>query len=167
MINDHTVLILGAGASHAFGLPLGPGLGKYIIEGLTPKDQGKPGDLAKILQTLEFDDTLIKGFRKDFNGCNLDSIDDFVRKNRDYADVARTSIAWCISKHENVQRLDTDHSGTWYHFLWQRLAQANQLVDNQLCILTYNYDRAFEEFLFRSYQNSSPSTDTDQDTTTD
>ena len=164
MITRPTVLILGAGASKAFGLPLGVELRNYIIEGLTPKDRGAaPGELAKILQTLEFDDTLIKGFRKEFNDSNLDSIDDFLRQKREYGHVARVSIAWCISKHENAQRLDSNHSGKWYHFLWQRLAQANRLFDNSLCILTYNYDRAFEEFLFRSYQNSSPSTHTGQD----
>jgi len=104
MISHNTVLVLGAGASAPYGLPLGRDLVKEIIEGIgTDKLLFKHVRANYPKQWRTFIDRLV------YSDC--DSIDAFLEKeeNQDLMGIGKDSIAAGILPKENVSNLFQYH----------------------------------------------------------
>jgi hypothetical protein len=148
MITKPTVLILGAGASEHCGYPLGKGLvsrlcslrGTHALdtlpEGLTRKDA------ESFLTRLSYSDS--------------DSIDAFLEKNRDQAQLGKFLIAREIKQHENIDSLFPPNNPGWYHHLFNKLIvdEKDPHFSDQLKIVTFNYDRSLEAYLYTRLQHS-------------
>lgn len=148
MINSPTTLILGAGASHAYGLPLGEELC-----GLLVSETASERPLHALLVDAGFKASEIDAFRSSFLGSHRDSIDDFLARRTEFAAVGKAALAAIIRANEDERALVTpkDSDDNWYKYLWNGLAPSwDELDQNQLSIVTFNYDRSFEEFLVRA-----------------
>ncbi|MGD0856244.1 MAG: hypothetical protein ABSA18_10625 [Dehalococcoidia bacterium] len=142
MIYKPTVLILGAGASCPFGFPSGKGLGDGII-GLKDDSYKK-----ELLIAMGFDKKLIDDFINKLSGSKAQSIDLFLQHNsKSYIEIGKAAIAITLLQYENNDNFRNDD---WYGFLWSAMNDAdfNSFAINQVSIITYNYERSLEHYLF-------------------
>jgi len=154
MIRKQTVLILGAGSSAPYGYPLGAGLVDRILTLITPPS----GDLYPILiqdprhRIRDFHDHLLKS--------QTSSIDDFLESNPDYAPLGKQCIAAALTVWGPTQNHVVAEGDHWYRYLWERLRQgaptSEHFKQNNLQIITYNYDRSFERYFAAVLQHTYP-----------
>ncbi|MDP6636059.1 MAG: hypothetical protein QGG42_14260 [Phycisphaerae bacterium] len=149
MINTPTVLLLGAGASMPFKFPSGPRL-LYDVVNTT---KGRKGWLAQTFGLLEQE---IEDFGQTLFRSGVTSVDAFLEHRRDLVDLGKILIALCLTPHEVPDRLwaeghDTDN---WYKLLFRKMnAPFQRFGENNLSVITYNYDRSLEYFLHTSLMN--------------
>jgi hypothetical protein len=150
MISVPTVLILGAGASQPYGFPIGRDLLNQIC--VTPLHDEKFRDLleecgAEVEQVEEF----IDGLKHSGYG----SVDAYLETKPQYANVGKLLISFHLIPCENGQLLFPPHQnrGSWYEYLLNKLEPGSQqFQDNQLRILTFNYDRSLEHYLYTVFK---------------
>jgi hypothetical protein len=174
---DRTVLVLGAGASLSYGLPLGTGLLQNIKSWLPSDDRCQMGDEAlNLSQHLQQDmalidqwvadtkrnphDALIE-FRQRLSESRPKSIDEFLSRDfstatKIFRQIGKLAIAHAIAASESPQafedadgNLSNDH---WYNYLWQECLAPNcktleDLKNKKLRVISFNYDRSLEYFL--------------------
>lgn len=109
----------------------------------------------------------IKKFTKDLWDSKAASIDDFLYHRKEFAIIGKLCILFVLSKYEDANRFFPKNpfgssSGKWdypnwgwYHYLWNQLQDGTEgslenLKKNRLCIITFNYDRSLEYFLFNA-----------------
>lgn len=163
MIDTQTVLILGAGASkEAGGFPGGQELLHNICVGLADG----PNLLNLRLRDLGYKPVEIDAFRKQLIQSNCASVDAFLQRRDDLLDIGKSAIAVELLKCEQKSEMtegklcategklfatDPDKYH-WYKYLLEKLDSDgfDRFTDNKLTIVTFNYDRSLEHFLFRS-----------------
>ena len=140
MISRPTVLVLGAGASVPYGYPTGRGLQKTVVG----RSRNPPNALLIFgkAKLLEFADALE----------GSPSVDWFLERRpdrTDFADIGKQMMALhLLSAQSDAKLLDTQEDD-WYSYLFERMeTHKGKLGDNQLSIVTFNYDRSFERYLF-------------------
>lgn len=155
MVGAKTTLILGAGASVDYGFPTGLGLRALICEQL----KYVPGQSELLPRQLMVacgaNTELIEDFRSAFERSGLTSIDSFLAKRPEYADIGKLAIASILVPIEQESMLHyvnkISGNGGWYQMLWARLWDAcnnpEDLLKTLLSIVTFNYDRSLEVFL--------------------
>jgi len=146
MIEEATVLILGAGASRPYGYPLGTELMSIVSS-----------ELQAASHSQFRADVILAGFTQDeamrFGGvlkkANVSSVDDFLEHNPQYNAIAKVAIARALIPCEDASRLNHD----WYVYLWKALnCYKDDFIHNQIAFITFNYDRSLEQFLLSSLQ---------------
>lgn len=82
------------------------------------------------------------------------SIDAFLEQNEKYVDIGKHAIAAALFPNENYNNLLGMIGGEyWYDYLYHRLISGSNIDDfsqNQLNVITFNYDRSLEIFLHRA-----------------
>lgn len=152
MINRRTVLVLGAGASNDYSFPLGYELLKRMCEDLTP---GRGGTLRQQLTNLEFSSDQITNFRHALNFSGRVSVDAFLEHRLDFLEIGKAAIACELIKHERENTLFVKQPNLWYQYLYSCMyAGFDEFRKNKLAILTFNYDRSIEHYLFTALKNS-------------
>ncbi|NOT84809.1 MAG: hypothetical protein HOP02_08535 [Methylococcaceae bacterium] len=166
MINTKTLLIVGAGASHPYGYPTGIKLKGELCD---------PKNLTD-LKSLVLDDELTE-FCRAFKGSQKYSIDAFLaQRGKDqvlktnnlkkettfngsitYEKLGKLAIASQLTKCEKLNNLLVVKDDHWMEYLWNRMT-ANEIpkskfVDNQLKIISFNYDRALEQYFQTVIEN--------------
>jgi hypothetical protein len=163
MIKEPTVFILGAGASHPYGFPTGAELREQIIGNFV-------SDFEHYLQTstdrplpLATWTERVKEFVQKFDESATRSIDLFLARNPEFAEIGKWAIVLQILKaerhscfREHIQNREHD----WYVYLLDKLTDDITTKDdyvrfseNKLSIITFNYDRSLEHFLYKSLTN--------------
>lgn len=151
MITKPTVLVLGAGASIPYGYPSGAGLVKDIFTNITSNN-----------------------WRETYNRCGLDpkemdvlkselylsqksSIDAFLEHRPELMKAGKVAIALSLLSKENPDAFndfDVREKGI-YHFLYNSLTTSwKEFIENKLTVVTFNYDRSLEYFLFSALKHS-------------
>jgi len=141
MIYKPTVLILGAGASKPFGFPLGDELSEIIVK-LNNDSADK-----ELLIAMGYDKKKIQDFTKALAGADV-TIDRFLELNYDnYSDIGKAAISIVLLQSENENNLRVDD---WHRLLWRAINDAplHMFGDNRISVITYNYDRSLEHYLF-------------------
>jgi hypothetical protein len=150
MIMNPTVLILGAGASHPYGYPLGSSLVEEIVR-LTV--HGSP--LAEVLREPQLD-----VFHRRLRESETYSIDEFLECNPDFLEIGKLCIAAGLMMAGPVPSTRVAQEHHWYRYLWARLregaAKSSDFRDNRLSVITYNYEMSLERYLARVLANSFP-----------
>lgn len=84
------------------------------------------------------------------------SVDAFLEHRADLLEVGKAAIAASLIPFETVESLaPAAENMRWYEYLWQQMnAPAGRFADNQLTIVTFNYDRSLEFFLFHAIQKT-------------
>ncbi len=147
MINKKTVLVLGAGASKPYGLPLGIELRDSVIR--------TNNDFSIFQRALGIDfsqDKYIE-FTKALAYSGFSSVDAFLEENDKWLEIGKAAIALNLLRDE-VNSINSlfppmqpkDH---WYETLWSHLKAPSWIAfnRNQLTIITFNYDRSLEHYL--------------------
>ncbi len=169
MITTNTVLILGAGASVPFGFPTGEGLKNEMCNRTLLSD-----GLVNILRSSGFNAETIGRFRTALIRSGRPSVDAFLEYREEFVDVGKAAIACTLLPLEKTDRLfdcwmqkgekPDDNMGNWYQHLFGVLSDGVPFDDfdkNKLGIITFNYDRSLEQYLFTALKNSYPKTDTE------
>lgn len=163
--NEQTVLILGAGASADYGLPIGGGLRDWILRQSKAAliSQLMPEDSARARWRRGEDDDestyqdhmagMIRGkvaaFISAFGRTGDVTIDEFLRDHVAHAELGRLAIAHCLLT-EQDKALELNDLGTGcYNPIrrWVVDAKDRSQALDRLKIINFNYDRTFELLL--------------------
>lgn len=159
MITQPTVLILGAGASFPYGFPLGRDLLFRIC------DQLAGLQAADILAHTEYTTRMyslthaneddITEFGNLLRRSMAPSVDRFLESNPDLVRIGKAAIAHTLIPFESESTLLRNETLKWYEFLFSHLQTptTDEFKENRLSIITYNYDRSLEHFLFIAIKN--------------
>lgn len=161
MIETPTVLVLGAGASNPYGFP---SEGELYREVLDMKPKAFPMDVAQFGRTKMFRTRKVLEFKAELRDSGVKSVDVFLESREEFEKVGKAAMACILSRYETaaLARPDGPDKRDWYCYLWERMcagASFDDLGENRLSILTFNYDRSLEDFLFRAaraYYGQSP-----------
>ncbi len=185
MIETPTVFILGAGASKPYGYPTGNELITQLCKDLDweppriSQSTSNPVTTVKTeiqhpesktfrrIKEVGFLEGQIKEFRDALYYSGLSSIDEFLehRAEKYFHDIGVLSIAMSLIPKESTEDLldpskDNDKTGRWYGYFYRRLQSSFDNFDkNKFSVITFNYDRSFEQFLFTAIKNTSGKTD--------
>ncbi len=143
MITVPTTLVLGAGASEPYGFPWGVGLLNQVC---SLENRTRP------LKDVGFTDEDIGSFFDDLKHAGYSSVDAFLEKFQQYAEIGKAAIAATLIPIEDPTRLFPPQVSRphWYEFLANRLEVGTPRFDeNQLSIVTFNYDRSLEHYLYK------------------
>jgi hypothetical protein len=170
MISQNTVLVLGAGASMPYGYPSGKALRDQIAGGrFDPK-------LSEYFDRVPRDS--ITQFSQSFLSSQLPSIDEFlsgrgleqVNVDVTFEQIGKAAISLALRENRRMEYLlhmpsisvegqtkyNLDYSDHWYQYLWKRLCddiphdEVDKLADNQITVLTFNYDLSLEFYLLEA-----------------
>jgi hypothetical protein len=157
MITRETVLVLGAGASGSYGFPLGSELRRQILA------VDSPSDMDYRERRLGVSANEYTEFREAFLDSGLDSIDSFLSKQAakraQMFALGKRVIALYVGRHEKEDRFRLpNEEGDWYRQLWNAMAldidSPERLIENKLKVLTFNYDRSLEFFLYKAARSA-------------
>lgn len=167
MITKKSLLVLGAGASAPYGFPTAHELRKRILSDFALKlrvlmELDFPGELEARYIASETDELANK-----FGFSGIDSIDKFILFNPHLERIGKYSIAVTINDYETRstfrEKMEKEkEEEDWYSYLYNELIEeiehANDLPDSpsfqNLRIITFNFDRSLEYFLYQSLLNS-------------
>lgn len=150
MVEIETVLILGAGAGKAFDFPSGKELVGRICD-MLGDIEGEPFRICYAASGLP-KDRLIE-FRKTLKRADPPSIDAWLEHNPGFLEVGRVAIAVALLDCERRSNLSPPQN--WYQFLFGKLsARFDEFGKNNLSIVTFNYDRSLEYYLFRVFRHT-------------
>ena len=160
MIKDPTVLILGAGASMPFGFPNGLTL-KNDIKTMVENQSNKA--LTELTTP-----NVRRRFMARLKHSSEESIDAFLEHEEDGENIefGKMAIAATLLPYEQEDilfqnPLTSGEKGiryNWYHYLWNQLNTSFEDFErNKLSIITFNYDRSLEYYLFTTMKSKFPS----------
>src|ERR1700722_7438547 len=148
MIRRPTVFILGAGASMAYGFPSGAELRQMICQ---LSDANPP--LVKTLsaEPSDFFAADITEFAKQFERSSIASIDAFLAKRGEFTAIGKLCIAALLCELERPERVvPGPKDDDWYSYLWNILTQdvesPEELAQNRIKFVSFNYDRSLQYF---------------------
>lgn len=152
MIRKGTVLVLGAGASYHLGFPLGHQLLWEVVQEL----RDEVNRVFRLLRDCEFETPRIKEFRHALELSGQPSVDLFLENRREFLDIGKASMAALLIRHESEAAFRRPpEQPNWYADLFARIGSSLDIfASGQLAILTFNYDRSIDHYLFVSLQNS-------------
>lgn len=152
MITKPTTLILGAGASASFGFPTGYHLKQLVLARNSLMDY--PGYDKMLLALGESWDSFQR-FCEALHKSGQRSVDSFLENRPEFVSVGKIAIATVLIGYESEMHLFKHDGKSWYDYLFDQLrAPFTDFGKNKLSILTFNYDRSFEHFLFTALKNA-------------
>jgi hypothetical protein len=149
-MKNPTVLVLGAGASVAFRFPAGWALLQMIVSDLRDHQSGVAKGLMKPLLECGYAEVYLKSFADALFRSGRVSIDAFLEARPDFMEVGKLAIAAALIPRENEEYLfSTDDAGGWLRYLSQFILRTRaEFERTKLSVVTFNYDRSFEYFLY-------------------
>ncbi|MBN2181719.1 MAG: hypothetical protein JW715_07375 [Sedimentisphaerales bacterium] len=162
----NTIFVLGAGASCPYGFPSGRDLHDQIIKHhiddwqnyINGKEDVPDFYVENILAHA-------KEFVETFRKSTTPSIDLFIARNKNrYGIHGKQAIAFRIlaaEKESSFRERAIKRDQDWYEWLFVQLTNKiineedfNHFNENEISIITFNYDRSLEHFLYDSLRNS-------------
>jgi hypothetical protein len=173
MFKKPTIVILGAGASAEFGMPVGPKLLTQIAASLERRCTAEPRLLGLIHEKMgrERAERLLDAAPRLLPLIDqFDTIDEvlhFLSHDRDAVDLGKAAIAYQIAKAESDSvlcraRQDKEAEKHCDTFTWARallkIAMAGvrsedfETYFNKVTIIDFNYDRVLKQYLYDALQ---------------
>ncbi len=150
MITKPTVLVVGAGASIDFGFPSGLQLVQRLI------DRGHiDGATTDALRENDFTPEAVGAFSDALDGSQKLSVDVFLANRPDLVPIGKALIAASLIPYELPHGvLRNGPRPSWLQILLERLPESpSEWPKCGLSIVTFNYDRVIEYFLFTALVN--------------
>lgn len=111
--------------------------------------------MYKELRDIGFDDKDIEDFRNEFWESGKDSVDAFLEHRPSFLEIGKVAIAQELTRYELHNELFETQGDNLYFYLYKHLnAMPDEFQNNALTVVTYNYDRSFEHFLFTAFKRS-------------
>lgn len=149
MIKEPTVFILGAGASKPFKFPTGIELVNAIRQNVTSQND----DTLRLYTANSIKPSELKKFAHALLYSGKDSIDQFLEHRTEFIEIGKLAIAQELIKYEDESILF--RTGDWYRYIFGKLNASFETFDeNKISVVTFNYDRSFEQYLFTALKNS-------------
>jgi len=149
MITTPTVLILGAGASADYNFPTGRRLLLNICQEASPN-----GQLFSFLtERMETPPGQVERFAQALRHSQAPSVDFFLENRKNFEEIGKLAIAATLIPYENYGAFGPTQKPRWYETLFSLMVEGGRFEENQLSIITFNYDRSLEAFLFLALQN--------------
>ena len=96
------------------------------------------------------DEFRLKSLQEQFRLSEFYSIDRFVAENEDWKQIASLAVSCILLRCEQMDRLE----GDWYRLFYNELfAEGKNIIDGNLSIVTFNYDRSLEAYIHRALRN--------------
>lgn len=143
-----TALILGAGASHGYGFPVGSQLRQKILA---------LRENAEASNVFGFSEHATRKFVDAFRESQTYSIDSFLGRRQEFVQIGKAAIAYILLTCEQTADLTNDENKDhWYQFLVNELAtEAWETFDpSWLSVVTFNYDRSLLSYLTVALQRT-------------
>jgi hypothetical protein len=161
VIHQKTVFVLGAGASSHCGYVLGQKLYESIkttlhrlpsnYDDIRDPSERKFDQYAPEEQLIELGygiDFILK-FREALKLADRESIDNFLSRREIFQEIGKVCIAQALIPYER-----NNVSGDWYRKLLHILdPEKGEFMQNKLSIVTFNYDRSLEHYLFNALKH--------------
>ena len=153
MITSPTVFVLGAGASVPYGFPAGAELRDRVC-GLEHCEEG-----LLLERELNFSKNEISTFASALRRSSFTSVDLFLESRPSFLEIGKAAIAAFLVGCEHEENLfpgSYSRHRAWYHVLLERIRapRIEDLDENEIGIVTLNYDRSLEQFLFTALTNA-------------
>lgn len=150
----NTTIILGAGGSHPYGFPLGEALKDNIISQIEDPSNDTRVGLRKYLLDFNYTKDQLLDFSHKLKRSGFLSVDAFLEEWIDYVPIGKIAIAANIINMEmEKDLLERVGNKRWYHYLLNLLGNREDFPTNRLSIITFNYDRSLEYFLYFSLKS--------------
>jgi len=155
-----TTLILGAGASCPYGFPTASELREILVQKNPTRVKeildrlnapSRLGDIVMRSLLTRFPDKIIQRFQNEFFWSQTGSIDEFAQERGDvFTKVARVALATIFLQCESSAYLD----GNWYRAFrrWLLSKGPGSIPYDRVQIITFNYDRSLEYYLWKAIQ---------------
>ena len=147
MIETSTVLVLGAGASSHLGYPIGQDLLNSVCRRIQTNVYEK-----SILEHCR--ESQVQAFFRRLSHSAYYSVDTFLedRRNSDLLELGKLCIADALKVQERPEQPFAPNAPGWYQHLFNRMdtGSANDIPDNKLAVITFNYDRSLEFYLHQT-----------------
>jgi len=159
MITRPTVLILGAGAAYELGMPLGPRLLTHVADILDPETQGTMEyPYLDVLEKVGFTRGRLERFHDAVSNTAITAIDHLLAKQPSYHRMGRAAIAAALLTYERRAAITVSpERPRWSEMLFERMIYGrHDFEENELSVITFNYDRTFEHFMFESLKRLYP-----------
>lgn len=155
MITRPTTLILGAGASAPFGFPTGDKLTQQVLNLTKLNDSsGRPYGMQHFAP-LDLQEGEILRFHNELLRSGKQSVDAFLEHRSEFVRIGKAAIAAVLIGYENEDALLQPNDKNWYKYLFNQLnTKFDDFDQNKLSVLTFNYDRSLEHYLFTALLNS-------------
>lgn len=151
MIKEPTVLILGAGASIPYSFPSGADLKKMVIARL---DYEQGANICNELEDLGHSRSEIMEFQNELYYSERNSVDEFLEHRTEFIPIGKLAMTLLLIPGENERNL-FNKENSWYQYLFSKLnAPFDDFDKNELSILTFNYDRSLDFYLFRTLKSA-------------
>lgn len=149
MIREKTVLILGAGASRPYNYYTG----FELLQKIHKETDHHTRNLYKELINLGYEKQEIIDFNQALHDSGENSVDSFLeyRENKIFWEIGKISMAYLLSGIENssIGKFYGFENDNWYHHFYNSLRTSFDNFDrNNFAVITFNYDRSFEQYLF-------------------
>lgn len=140
-VKTPTTLVLGAASSLHCDYPLGAVLINDVV------NMHENGELTPLPDQYAEDDVERLVTRLARSGYY--SIDAFLEDAHEHTGLGKYLIASVLKRKENLSRLFPPYKSGWYQYLFNSLlgSETSPFSDNELSIVTFNYDRSIEAYL--------------------
>ena len=88
-----------------------------------------------------------------FTAVSRQSVDLFLENRNDFEEIGKLAIAATLIPYETYEAFKPGTKQRWYEILFGLMAEGGKFEDNQLSVITFNYDCSLEAFLFQALQN--------------
>lgn len=141
-----TVIVIGAGASKPYGLPLGWELRDKVIE-LARRDS-----FSRLCEELGHQRRHYQQFATALSKSGERSVDAFLERAPEWTKLGKLGIAYCLTCLEQPLKWFPPHQPKgdhWLESLWGLIRQDTWLKQRALpiTVVTFNYDRIIEHYL--------------------
>lgn len=164
-MSEYTALVLGAGASMTYGYPSGADLKREILNLSASQAFRSVGHLQPgLLSDRTHDDkSHLEDFQTEFRNSGADSIDTFLGHRDEFMEIGKGCIALLLLQCERKDRLFPAEGDDWYSYFWNRYKTKtwDELDFSDIKIVTFNYDRSFEQYLLQVLKSLHRKTDKD------
>ena len=156
MIRRSTILVLGAGASAPFGYPTGQKLLMGICSDLRDPAHSS---LGLQLRALGYEDKEMENFGSELACSEVFSVDAFLECRPEYKKIGKLAMTIELVSYEIYAklfpRIEGNESPSWYQHLLNKMVDTklDDFVNNDLGIITFNYDRSLEFYWFEALKN--------------
>lgn len=152
MIERKTALILGAGASMPYGFPTGVALHQIMMGWRNDSEE-----FHNVTSTLGCSSADLQEFLEAFRKSGRTTIDRFLEHRQEFRELGKYLIAYVLMQLETDQGLYDEpptarknEPKRWYQYFYNEIMDSSSIENfkrNQLAVITFNYDRSFEQFL--------------------